>query len=148
MIHVASPFKAKTDPEFFMNPAVEGTNSVLQGCLDSGIKKLIVTSSIAAIRGFEGGINDFDESHWADPDHQFTNAYAASKTLAEKAIWEFHNNLPADSNLEIVSMNPAFIVGKKYFFHRILLHFYGINLKDYLSNFTEMSLFLDFYHTS
>lgn len=111
MIHVASPFKAKSEREFFMNPAVKGTNSVLEGCLDSGIKKLIVTSSIAAIRGFDNFTENFDESHWADPEHPFTNPYAASKTLAEKAIWDFQNNLPQESGLEIVSMNPGFIVG-------------------------------------
>ena len=42
---------------------------------------------------------------------EISNAYEKSKTLAEKAAWDFVDKLPEDEKIEIVTINPSFILG-------------------------------------
>lgn len=57
----------------------------------------------------------FNEVNWSDPNGNHINAYSKSKTLAEKAAWEFQKKLPEDQRFEIVVLNPSMMVGPAFF---------------------------------
>ena len=100
-----------------IKPAVDGTKAVLKACKSTGVRRLVITSSIAAIRSVRPenvpADNTFNESHWTDPadDNPEANTYNRSKTLAEKAAWDFRAALPESERFDIVALNPALIMG-------------------------------------
>ena len=73
------------------------------------VKKVVLTSSVAAIFDTTEKKTDFDESDWSDPDNPAISAYSKSKTLAEMAAWEFVKN--EDHPFELAVINPALVVG-------------------------------------
>lgn len=116
VVHVASPFPAERpkDEMELIKPAVEGTMAVLKACRANRIKRLVVTSSCAAIQDVDpaDAPDVFDESVWSNPDRpQGMTAYAKSKVLAEKAAWEYCEGLPAEEKIELVTILPGFVVG-------------------------------------
>ena len=89
--------------------------AVMYACKASSVKRCVVTSSVAAIKsGFREDQlpagNTFDESHWAKLDNPM-HPYAKSKTLAEKAAWDFWASLPEAERFELVVINPSLIQG-------------------------------------
>src|SRR6476660_8871104 len=87
VLHVASPFPPKQpkDPDELIVPAREGTLRVLRASLDAGVRRIVVTSSIAAIRLSRGAaVRPLDESDWTDPDSPGLTPYVRSKTIAER----------------------------------------------------------------
>ena len=110
LIHIASPLSVKVhDEDFFVKPAVAGVKRAFKFAKKHNIKKVVLTSSVAAI--FESGENKeyFDETDWSDPENPEINHYAKSKTLAEKAAWQF---LEENGNpFELAVINPALVVG-------------------------------------
>jgi nucleoside-diphosphate-sugar epimerase len=101
VFHTASPFFFKvSNPETqLIKPAVEGTHNVLRAvCKSESVKRVIVTSSTAAVmvRNVPEDY-EFTEEDWSDVELQ--NAmnmwYLLSKTLAEKAVWDFYDKLPS-----------------------------------------------------
>ncbi|CAM6045507.1 unnamed protein product [Sphagnum compactum] len=114
VFHTASPvlFKDITDPQAeVIDPAVNGTLNVLASCAKAQTKKVVLTSSISAIiftnkRNSKGGI---DESLWSDLDFCRENKmwYFLSKTLAEKAAWDFVN----EKGLNMVAIHPVTVLG-------------------------------------
>lgn len=112
VVHTASPFyylKPGEPEDNIIKPAVEGTLSVGRACRDHKIKKLVVTSSCAAVLFTEEVQELYNESHWSSPTKGY--AYVRSKTLAEKAIWDFQNELSGDEKFELSTINPGFILG-------------------------------------
>lgn len=115
-IHVASPFPnapPKKD-EDIMIPAIEGTKRVLKACANAGtIKRIVLTSSISAVHGEssneEGRV--YDENDWSDVSSPDIDAYAKSKTLAERAAWDFVRSLPPEQKIELVTINPSLVMG-------------------------------------
>lgn len=101
VVHTASPFPVKNpkNADVLVKPAVEGTMAVCRACHAHKVKRLVVTSSVAAIMGQrpENLNKILTEEHWSDEEYQRTSsAYALSKTLAEKAAWNFLKELPED----------------------------------------------------
>src|ERR671937_24990 len=85
VLHVASPFPPKQpkDPDDLIVPARQGTLRVLGKALDHGVKRTVVTSSIAAVRLAKGAdAKILDESDWTDPDDASLTPYVRSKTIA------------------------------------------------------------------
>ena len=111
VLHVASPFFTETPKheDEFIKPAVDGTLNVLKACKEvGGVKRVVLTSSMAAI--FIGNLKkELDEGDWSDV--KKANAYEKSKCLAEKAAWDFVKELPDESKIELVTINPGFIIG-------------------------------------
>ena len=109
--HVASPFPAsppKQDDDLIV-PAREGALRVLRASRDAGVKRVVLTSSFAAIGyGRDPMDRPFDERDWSDPDSAI-GAYAKSKTLAERAAWEFIAREGA--GLELAVVNPVGVFG-------------------------------------
>jgi len=86
-------------------PAREGALRVLRAARDAGVKRVVLTSSFAAI-GYGQKITDkpFSEENWTDPDGSDVTAYIKSKTLAERAAWDFIDR--EGGALELPVVNP------------------------------------------
>jgi dihydroflavonol-4-reductase len=112
VLHVASPFPPKMpkDEAELILPAREGALRVLRAARDAGVKRLVLTSSFAAI-GYGSRLNGqpFSEESWTDPDGSDVNAYVKSKTLAERAAWDFIAR--QGGALELSVVNPVGVFG-------------------------------------
>jgi len=110
IIHVASPvpIEQPKDPNEIIVPARGGVLNVLAAAKSAGIKRVVLTSSVAAVSANpEAGKVTQTAKHWSEPDYPSINAYGLSKTLAEKAAWEFVEG----TDLELVTVNPAMVLG-------------------------------------
>src|ERR1700723_217662 len=92
VLHVASPFPAnvpKHEDELIV-PAREGALRVLRAARDAGVKRVVLTSSFAAIGyGHAPQSAPFTEANWTNPGGRDVSAYVKSKTLGERAAWDF-----------------------------------------------------------
>lgn len=113
VLHVASPFPPQQpeDPDELIVPAREGTLRVLRSALDAGVQRVVVTSSVAAIRNTkeDPGPGPRTEEHWTDPDNEALTPYTRSKTIAERAAWDLVRERGAEDRLAVV--NPGAIIG-------------------------------------
>ena len=120
VLHVASPFPASQpkDPNELIVPAREGTLRVLRAALAAGAERVVVTSSVAAVRNFPGPPPDrpIDEQDWTDPDLPGLSPYSRSKTIAELAAWDLAREQDATERLAVV--NPSAILGPLLSPHR------------------------------
>ena len=112
VLHVASPFPTAVpkDPNELIIPAREGTLRVLKAAQAAGVKRVVLTSSFAAIGyGHDADAGTFDESTWTDlSGTRPVPAYQTSKTLAERAAWDFIASHPGT---ELAVVNPVAILG-------------------------------------
>jgi dihydroflavonol-4-reductase len=112
VLHVASPFPPSVPrhEDELIVPAREGALRVLRASRDAGVKRVVLTSSFAAIGyGQKRRETPFDETNWTDPGGDDVQAYAKSKTLAERAAWDFIANEGGDLELSVV--NPVGVFG-------------------------------------
>jgi nucleoside-diphosphate-sugar epimerase len=112
--HVASPFPAEVprDEMELIRPAVDGATRVLQACAAAGtVKRVVMTSSVAAVAfgHSDGGNAVRTEADWSKVEN--CEAYQKSKTLAERAAWDFVAKLPSDRRFELAVINPGFVLG-------------------------------------
>ena len=111
VLHVASPFPAtipKHEDELVV-PAREGAIRVLRAARDAGVKRVVLTSSFAAIGyGHAPRREPFDETSWTDPAGEDVRPYVKSKTLAERAAWEF---VAREGGVELSVVNPVGVFG-------------------------------------
>lgn len=112
VLHVASPFPL-TPPKHeddLIVPAREGALRVLAAARDAGVKRVVMTSSFAAIGyGTSPADRTFTEEDWTNPDAGGLGAYVKSKTLAERAAWGFVAREGAGLELSVV--NPTGVFG-------------------------------------
>lgn len=108
VIHTASPFPASVpkSEDDLIRPAREGTMRVLDAARKAGVRRVVLTSSIAAVI-YGNGRSPFTEQDWTDSDGPLTTAYYKSKTLAERAAWDFAR----ETGLELAVVNPGMILG-------------------------------------
>ena len=112
VLHVASPLPPsvpKHEDELIV-PAREGTLRVLRASRDAGVKRVVLTSSFAAI-GYGHKVREtpFTEADWTDPNGDDVAPYTKSKTLAERAAWDF---LAREGGaLELSVINPVAVFG-------------------------------------
>jgi len=121
--HTASPFYlTAASVEELIGPAVNGTVSILQSAAKygQGVKRIVVTSSCASV--LEPGKDKvFTEEDWnelaiKEVKEQGDKApgitkYRASKTLAERAAWEFYEKNKSDIKWDLSFLNPPFVFG-------------------------------------
>ena len=112
VLHVASPFPPKVpkhENELIV-PAREGTLRVLRASRDAGVKRVVLTSSFAAIGyGHPDQPAPFDETSWTNLDSPGLTPYIKSKTLAEHAAWDFIAR--EAGGLELSVVNPTLVLG-------------------------------------
>jgi nucleoside-diphosphate-sugar epimerase len=112
VLHVASPLPAtipKHEDELIV-PAREGSLRVLRASRDAGVKRVVMTSSFAAVgNGHKPQNAPFTEADWTDPNGDDVQPYAKSKTLAERAAWDFIASEVGGPELSVV--NPVGVFG-------------------------------------
>jgi nucleoside-diphosphate-sugar epimerase len=111
VLHVASPTANPKDENEAIIPARDGTLRVLQAAANAGVRRVVLTSSIAAIvQGHDSLDRTFTEDDWSNADAPI-GAYGKSKTLAERAAWDFVEKLPPEQGMELTSINPSYVLG-------------------------------------
>ena len=113
VLHVASPLPSsnpKSDDEL-VRPARDGALRVLAAARDAGVKRVVMTSSTAAVTyGYGTRSTPYTEADWSDPaDRSDSSAYERSKMIAERAAWEWHAR--EGGALELVTICPGAVIG-------------------------------------
>ncbi|KAJ0985888.1 hypothetical protein J5N97_004244 [Dioscorea zingiberensis] len=115
VFHVATPMDFESpDPENeVIKPTVNGVLSILKSCKKAGtVRRIVFTSSAGTVNVQEQNIPEHDENSWSDVDFcrrvKMTGwMYFVSKTLAEKAAWEFAK----ENGLDLITVIPPLVVG-------------------------------------
>jgi dihydroflavonol-4-reductase len=108
LVHTASPFPIAQpkNADDLIRPAVDGTLRALRAAHAAGITRVVLTSSCVAILQ-DGRRTEHTEADWCDPKSPTATPYALSKTLAERAAWDF-----ASANaLALTTVNPGLVLG-------------------------------------
>jgi dihydroflavonol-4-reductase len=124
VLHVASPLGVADpkDPNELITPAREGAKRAVAAAIKAKVKRVVLTSSVAATNKGQARRDEIgegpaaptgdwisDETVWTDPDASKVSAYAQSKTLAERAAWDLIHSATTDTTLATV--NPALVLG-------------------------------------
>lgn len=112
VLHVASPFPlgAPKHEDELIRPARKGALRVLRAARDAGVRRVVLTSSFAAVGyGHAPQSEPFDETAWTNVDGPAVTAYTKSKTLAERAAWDFIER--EGGGLELTAVNPVGVLG-------------------------------------
>lgn len=113
--HIASPFPRllPKNEEELIRPAVEGTLNVLQAAHRAGVKRTVLTSSTGAIMYGKTPKSTkaiYTEEDWSDPTvSNDITPYFKSKTMAEKAAWDFVSKTEGGMELSVIC--PGAILG-------------------------------------
>ncbi|KAJ7214260.1 hypothetical protein B0H12DRAFT_1205732 [Mycena haematopus] len=131
IIHLASPLPGRAEPATLLTAAVEGTLNVIVQGEKAGVKRMVVTSSIATVTNPKESCTDQGKQHkpralylendtlyptdWSPITKEIALTggnkmitYAASKKFAELALWEWADKHP---HVEVTTLNPPFFYG-------------------------------------
>lgn len=110
VLHVASPLgtSAPKDPNVLIVPARDGALRLLRAATAAGVKRVVLTSSVSAVGGV-GTDEVRDESHWTDLAAPNVDPYRQSKTIAERAVWDYVAATPGAP--ELVTVLPSLVIG-------------------------------------
>ena len=112
VLHIASPIPPrlpKHEDELIV-PARDGALRVLRAARDAGVRRVVLTSSMAAIAyGHEPQTEPFSEKDWTKLNGRYVAPYPKSKTIAERAAWEFIAK--EGGTLELSVVNPVGVFG-------------------------------------
>ena len=112
VLHGASPTPSgdQVREEDWIGPAVDGNLRVLRAARDAGVKRVVLTSAFGAICAGHPQLNrPFDETDWSDLTGSNIWPYQKSKTLSERAAWEFIAR--EGGGLELSAINPTGVLG-------------------------------------
>ncbi|MFJ7217752.1 SDR family oxidoreductase [Amycolatopsis sp. NPDC098790] len=112
VLHVASPVQPGhvENPDELIVPAREGTLRVLRAARDAGVSRLVLTSAFHAVGwGHPHDDHVFTDDDWTIVDGPGVDAYGVSKTLAERAAWDFVK--AEGGSLELTTMLPVAVMG-------------------------------------
>jgi dihydroflavonol-4-reductase len=113
VLHVASPLPSNNpkDDDELVKPARDGALRVLAAARDAGVKRVVMTSSTAAVTyGYGSRTRPYTEADWSDPANRAdSSAYERSKMIAERAAWEWHAR--ECGQLELVTICPGAVIG-------------------------------------
>ena len=107
--HTASPMIQSDDPNEVIVPARDGTLRVLRAARDAGARRVVLTSSFAAVGYSPKPGAEYTEADWTDPGTPGLPAYPLSKVVAERTAWDFIER--EGGGTELVVVNPTFILG-------------------------------------
>ncbi|KAM1023659.1 hypothetical protein EV1_044068 [Malus domestica] len=116
VFHVATPidFQDKEPEQVVTKRSIDGALGILKACLNAKtVKRVVYTSSASAVMfGSGNDVEEVDESFWSDIDYikakiSYGGSYMVSKTLTEKAVFEFSEKY----GLDVVTVMPSFVVG-------------------------------------
>ena len=110
--HVASPMIQPKDPDELIVPARDGTLRVLRAARAAGARRVVLTSSFAAVGYTPKPSADYTEADWTDPDTPGLHPYPRAKAIAERAAWDFIEHDVAD--LHIRAMATPEVAGQRF----------------------------------
>jgi nucleoside-diphosphate-sugar epimerase len=113
VMHIASPLPkgvVKDENELIV-PARDGALRVLRASHDAGVERVVLTSSLSAIIYGNDRSHLFTEADWSNLDGKRIGAYDKSKTIAERASWEYMETIKDSSPMELVAINPGLVLG-------------------------------------
>jgi nucleoside-diphosphate-sugar epimerase len=111
VLHVASPLGVREpkDPDELIVPAREGAKRAINAAIRAGVKRVVMTSSVAATsKGVRAGDSVSNETVWTDLGEKGLSAYTRSKTIAERAAWDLIANSGGATTLATV--NPTLVI--------------------------------------
>ncbi|MDJ0532931.1 MAG: aldehyde reductase [Xenococcaceae cyanobacterium MO_207.B15] len=112
VLHLASPLPIEQpkDPNELIIPARDGALRVLTAASRAGVKRVVMTSSQAAVCGSPLLEKDYiyDEKDWTDLNNKTVTPYNQSKTIAERSAWDFVNK---ENSIELVTVCPGLVFG-------------------------------------
>ena len=103
LFHLATIYATKGDPNLILDTANIGTENVLNAAHKCGVKRIVYTSSTAAVGSSPKGVYK-NEENWNE---NFSLPYAQAKTDSEKKAWELAEKL----NLDLRVINPSGVLG-------------------------------------
>ncbi len=112
VLHVASPFPSTVpkDENELIAPARDGALRVLRAARNAGVRRVVLTSSFAAIGyGAKDRTTTFTEADWTNLEDPSVQPYQKSKTIAERAAWDFIAR--EGGGLEFATVNPVGVFG-------------------------------------
>ncbi|MET3925114.1 NAD-dependent epimerase/dehydratase family protein [Devosia sp. 2618] len=113
IVHVAAHLvdEEPKDMQVVVGPALEGTERVLRFAVTSGVKRIVMTSSVATVgygHGLVAGRQTYAENDFTDLDGMyFSWAYCIGKTMAEQTAWAYARN----EDLALTTIHPGAILG-------------------------------------
>lgn len=110
VMHVASPYAIDVEDaqRDLVDPALTGTRNALEAANDAGVRRIVLTSSVAAITD-EPEDRVYTEADWNMKSSLTRNPYHYSKMLAEQAAWQFVDD--ESPSFDLVVVNPAGVLG-------------------------------------
>jgi dihydroflavonol-4-reductase len=113
VLHVASPFPPENpkNEDDLIIPARDGALRVLRAASAANVQRVVMTSSIAAVLYGRARDHVFTEDDWSDVNGPHIGAYEKSKTLAERAAWDFVASLGTSAPMDLVTINPGLVLG-------------------------------------
>ena len=113
VLHVASPFimMEPKDENEYIKPAVDGTLRALEAAKKSGVKRVVLTSSMVSMLENADRSIDIDYNSWTNVKAKNISAYAKSKTLAERSAWDFIKKQNKENPLQLSVVNPGPVFG-------------------------------------
>lgn len=115
-MHTASPVGGNPkNHQEMIRPAVAGVKNVMIAASKHKIKRVVITSSIAAVicQPAETDTHRYSEEDWTDMGAADYSAYFKSKTLAERAAWDFYKEAGEGAHIpEIATINPGWVLGE------------------------------------
>jgi dihydroflavonol-4-reductase len=113
VMHVASPLPrgvVKDENELIV-PARDGALRVLRAAHDAGVERVVLTSSLSAIVYGNDRSRVFTEDDWSNLDGERIGAYDKSKTIAERASWDYMESVKGESSMDLTVINPGLVLG-------------------------------------
>jgi nucleoside-diphosphate-sugar epimerase len=96
-------------------PARDGALRVLRAAHDGDVERVVLTSSLSAIVYGNDRSRVFTEDDWSNLDGARIGAYDKSKTIAERASWDFMASVKGESPMELAVINPGLVLGPLLF---------------------------------
>ena len=114
VLHIASPYivAPKNPQRDLVDPALKGTLAVLGAAAKAGVRRVVLTSSVAAITDEPPQDHALTEADWNEKSSLTRNPYYYSKALAERAAWDFVRD--AKPSFDLIAINPFLVIGPSY----------------------------------
>lgn len=113
LMHIASPCPSKEpkNEDEVIQPAVEGALRAVKAAREAGVTQVICTSSVATVVNarLPNDRSIYDETDWTNANKPGLNAYVKSKTLAERAVWQYREMEAPELN--VTTILPSFVIG-------------------------------------
>lgn len=113
LFHLASPCPVEEpkNEDGVIRPAIDGALRAVRAAHAAGVTRVIATSSVAAVVNcnLSNDRTEYDETDWTESDRPGISAYVKSKTLAERAIWDWCRENA--SEMEVTTILPSFVLG-------------------------------------